>query len=152
MQKSSTRNNNPETFIWLIIAILVSVSFVAMCSSCSPKTQIEYVDREVIKYEKQYVHDTTIIDTHDSIYQIIFQRGDTVYNTKYVEKIKYKDRVVVKADTCWKDSIRVEYKKETVEKRVTPKWCYYSLIGCGILILIVGFKIYKWWLKLQAKI
>lgn len=152
MQNSSIKSTNPENFIWIIICLLVSICFIAMCSSCSPKTQIEYVDREVVKYEKQYVYDTTYLEKHDSVLHTIFQKGDTVYDTQYIVRVKYKDRVVYKADTCYKDSIQVQYKENTIEKKIIPNWCYYSLLGCGLLILIVGFKIYKWWLKQQVKI
>ena len=65
---------------------------VLMICSCATKTKIEYVDREVVKYQKQVVHDTLINNIHDSVYHTVFQRGDTIYDTKYVEKTKYRDR------------------------------------------------------------
>lgn len=146
MQATRNNNNNaPEKFIQIIIMLMVSVCMVCMCS-CSPKTHIEYVDREVIKYQTQYVHDTTFVAKHDSIFHTIYQKGDTVFDTKYVERTRYKDRIVIKTDTCYKDSIDVQYKEITIEKRVIPKWCYYTLAGCFLLVGWIAFKIYKWWI------
>ena len=108
--------------------------------SCATRTKIEYVDREVVKYQKEVVHDTLMQHTHDSIYHTVFQKGDTVFDTKYIEKTKWRDRVVVKTDTCYRDSIRTEIRESVIEKQKIPKWCYLSL---GISIMFVIFAIGK---------
>lgn len=143
MQRSGSTGGSPETMLWLIIFLMISVCVVALCS-CSPKTQIEYVDREVVKYEKQYVYDTTYLEKHDSVLHTIFQKGDTVYDTQYIVRVKYKDRVVYRADTCYRDSIQTEYKETVKEKSVIPKWCYYTLVAWLVIILFVGIKVYRW--------
>lgn len=112
--------------------------------SCATKTKIEYVDREVVKYETKVQHDTLINNMHDSIFHTIYQQGDTIYNTKYVQKIQYRDRVVEKIDTCYKDSVHILNENVVHEKKIIPNWCYYSLV-CWIIILIFAIvKVYKW--------
>ena len=112
--------------------------------SCATRTKIEYIDREVVKYQKQVVHDTLINNIHDSVYHTVFQRGDTIYDTKYVEKTKYRDRVVVKTDTCYRDSIQVQIKKSVVEKQKIPKWCYYCLVVSVLFIIFALIKLIRW--------
>ena len=112
--------------------------------SCATKTKIEYVDREVVKHQTQYVHDTLVNNVHDSVYHTIFQKGDTVYNTKYVEHIKWKERIVCQIDTVVHDSVSVQIKENTVKKVKIPNWCYYSLVGWFIILIFAILKIYKW--------
>ena len=112
--------------------------------SCATRTKIEYIDREVVKYQKQVVHDTLINNIHDSVYHTVFQRGDTIYDTKYVEKMKYRDRVVVKTDTCYRDSIQVQIKESVVEKQKIPKWCYYCLGICVLFVIFAFIKLVRW--------
>lgn len=126
-----------------IVAVIL-ITFVLALSSCATKRNIEYVDREIVKYQKEVVHDTLIQHTHDSVYHTIFQRGDTVYDTKYVEKTKWRDKVVYKTDTCYKDSIHVNIEKTTVEKKVIPKWCYASLAISVIFFILAIRKLIRW--------
>jgi hypothetical protein len=112
--------------------------------SCATRTKIEYVDREVVKYQKQVVHDTLINNIHDSVYHTVFQRGDTIYDTKYVERTKYRDRVVVKTDTCYRDSIQVQVKESVIEKQKIPKWCYYCLGVCVLFVIFAFIKLIRW--------
>lgn len=124
--------------------LLYTFLFVLLLASCATKTRIEYVDREVVKYEKQYVHDTTLVEKHDSVFHTIIQRGDTVYDIKYYERTKYRDRIVVKVDTCFKDSIHYEY-KEAVKKVVKYPKSYWYLLGFSILFIIFAiYKIIRW--------
>ena len=69
----------------VLYAIIIAV--IMLFSSCATKTKIEYRDREVVKYNTSYVHDTTFVEKHDSVYHTIFQKGDTVYDTKDGETI-----------------------------------------------------------------
>ena len=121
--------------------VIIAVCF--LLSSCATKSKIEYVDREVVKYVHSVQHDTLINNVHDSIYHTIFQKGDTVYDTKYVEKTVYKDRIVHHTDTVLRDSIHTEVKKVTVVKERTTKWCYLSLL-CVFLIFIYKLKNKIW--------
>lgn len=125
----------------LAFAFAASLLFL---SSCGTKTKIEYRDREVVKYETIVQHDTLYNDVHDSIYHTIFQIGDTVYNTKYVEHIKWRERIVCKTDTLIHDSVSVLVKENTIEKKIIPNWCYYSLVAWIILIIFAVVKVYRW--------
>lgn len=144
-----TQNDYPRfTIRGFFVLVLAAILFFAV--SCSRKTQIEYVDREVVKYKTQIRHDTLINNIHDSIFHTIFQIGDTVYNTKYVEHIKYKDRIVNQVDTITRDSIQTEYKYVQAVKKETPKWCYYSLlVSCllSIFVGVIGYNKIKQWMK-----
>lgn len=126
------------------IAIAVFVGILFVLCSCATRHSIEYVDREVVKYQKELVHDTLIQHTHDSVYHTVFQKGDTVFDTKYVEKTKWRDRVVVKTDTCYRDSIQTVIKESVKEKQIIPKWCYISLLVCGLFIIFAIIKVIKW--------
>ena len=126
------------------IVVTIVITLILAFSSCATKTKIEYVDREVVKYQKQVVHDTLINNIHDSVYHTVFQKGDTVYDTKYVEKTKWRDRVVVKTDTCYRDSIQVQIKESVIEKQKIPKWCYYCLGVCVLFIIFAIIKFVKW--------
>lgn len=123
-------------------AILVAVFL--LFSSCKTRTVVEYRDRVVDNYITQYQHDTLIIDTHDSVFHSIITKNDTVYDTKYVEKFKWKDRIVETSDTCWRDTVITEYKEVTKEIVKIPKIYQFSLILSIISIIFVAIKIYKW--------
>lgn len=131
-----------KKYILLYVATIISVVF--MLCSCATKSHVECVDREVVKYEKQYIHDTLYQHTHDSVYHTVYQRGDTVFDTKYVEKTKWRDRVVIQKDTCWRDSVQTMFKEVVKEKRIIPKWCYYSLAICVFFIIFAVVKLIIW--------
>ena len=126
----------------VLYAIIIAV--IMLFSSCATKTKIEYRDRDVVKYNTSYVHDTTFVEKHDSVYHTIFQKGDTVYDTKYVERTRLRDNIVVKKDTCWRDSI-VTIKKETV-KEVTkiPKLFKIAFVFSILVIIFAVVKSIRW--------
>jgi len=124
--------------------LLLIILTIILLAGCATKKHIEYVDREVVRYEVQVRHDTVTVATHDSVYHTIIQKGDTVFNTKYVERIRYRDRVVLQYDTLWRDSIRTEYRTTTVEKRIVPRWCWYSLLLCIVFIAYATIRLLKW--------
>lgn len=134
--------NNTGCGTPILAAIILFV--VMVLSSCATKTKIEYVDREVVKYQKEVVHDTLLQHTHDSVYHTIFQKGDTVFNTKYVEKTRWRDRVVVKIDTCYRDSIQTVIKESVKEKQIIHKWCYFCLAVCAIFLIFAIRKLIRW--------
>jgi hypothetical protein len=135
---------NKKRFFACTRVIILFVAILFITSSCATKTKIEYVDREVVKYQKEFVHDTLVQHTHDSIYHTVFQKGDTIYDTKYVEKTKYRDRVVYKTDTCYKDSIQTVIKESVKEKQIIPKWCYFCLVVCAIFLIFAIRKLIRW--------
>lgn len=137
-----TKLNKMNKYIIIILALFTLMG-------CATKTQIEYKDKEVLKYIKSIQHDTLISNVHDSIYNNIYTKGDTVYNFKYKERIAYKDRIVYKNDTIKRDSIQTQYKENTIIKTKTPKWCWILLVINLIICIFVGVKFYMKW---QTKI
>ena len=113
-------------------------------SSCATKTKIEYRDRIVDHYNTIVQHDTLREHTSDSIFEKIYVKGDTVYNTKYVEKTRWRDRVVYKTDTCYRDSVQTVIKESVKEKKIVPKWCYFCLAVCAIFIIFAIRKFIRW--------
>ena len=85
--------------------LLYIMCAVFLLDGCSTASKIDYKDREVVKYIKSIQHDTLINNIHDSIYNNVYTKGDTVYNYKYKERVAYKDRIVFKTDTLKRDSI-----------------------------------------------
>ena len=126
-----------------IVAVIV-VAIILVFSSCATKREIQYVDREVVRYETKIQHDTLINNIHDSVYHTVFQKGDTIYDTKYVEKTKYRDRVVVRIDTCYRDSIQTVIKESVKEKQIIPKWCYFCIVISILVIIFATVKVIRW--------
>lgn len=125
--------------------IILIISTLFLIVGCATKTQIEYKDRDVLKYITSIQHDTLINNVHDSVYNNIFTKGDTVYNFKYKERIAYKDRIVFKNDTIKKDSIQTQYKESTIIKTKIPKWCWILLVINIFICIFVGIKFYIKW-------
>lgn len=120
---------------------LVSIFLV----SCATKTKVEYKDREVTKYENVYLHDTTFIERHDSVFHSVIQRGDTIFDTRYVEKVKWRDRVVEHYNTCWRDSAVIEYQYITKEVVRIPI-IYRVIMSISLIIIIYTILtiLYRW--------
>lgn len=125
-----------------VIAV-IALALILM-SSCATKTKIEYKDRDVNHYITNTVHDTLVEKSTDSVYFSIIQKGDAVFATKYKEVTKWRDRVVEKHDTCWRDSVVTEYKENVTEKTKIPKWSWYCLGFTIIVIIFAGIKIVRW--------
>jgi len=132
----------------MVKKIILFVFLVLSFTSCKTISRVEYCDRVDTLRIVELTHDTTIIERHDSVYHEVIQNGDTVYDTKYVERTKYKDRIVTKIDTCWRTKIDTQITEKVVEKRYIPKWCYFCL---GIIIFMVIFAIIKLVLWLRTK-
>lgn len=129
--------------------LLYIICAIFLLSGCATKSKIEYRDRDVIRYIKSIQHDTLLNNVHDSVYNNIYTKGDTVYNIKYKEKISYKDRIVYKNDTIKKDSIQVVNKESTIIKNKVPKWCWILLVVNLIFCTFMGVKFYmKWKIKI----
>ena len=129
---------------WQTMKICLIALCVMMLASCATKTKIEYRDRDVNHYITNTVHDTLIDKTTDSVYFEVKVKGDTVFQTKYKEMTRWRDRIVERHDTCWRDSVVTEYKETVKEVTKIPKIYRYSLI-LSILVIIFAFvKIYRW--------
>lgn len=124
------------------------IIFIILClTSCvASKKHIVYVDRDVNHYITNTVHDTLREKTTDSVYVEIKTKGDTVYNTKYVERVRWKDRKVYVHDTCYRDSIVTVVEKEEIVKEVIkiPKIFRLAFVFSIIIIIFATIKVIRW--------
>lgn len=118
-------------------------------TSCKTTTRVEYKDRYIDRYITQVQHDTLREKVTDSVYFEVIQKGDTIYKTKYKEVIKWRDRVVEKIDTCYKDSIITEYKESVKEIKYVPK-IYKISMAISILLLIFALVKLALWLRTRS--
>ena len=115
--------------------LLLILFALAMClSSCKTFRKIEYRDRDVVRYVTQVVHDTLRESSTDSVYVSVIQKGDTVFLTKYKERIRWRDRYYELHDTCWRDSIVTKYLETTVEVKYIPKFFWICFVLSSIII------------------
>ena len=125
-----------------VIAV-IALALILM-SSCATKTKIEYRDRDVNHYITNTVRDTLVEKSTDSVYFSVIQKGDTVFATKYKEVTKWRDRVVEKHDTCWRDSVVTEYKENVTEKTKIPKIFWISMCFSILVIIFAIIKVVRW--------
>ena len=136
-------NIGGKTLRWGIF--LVWMVFALICfTSCATKTKIEYRDRDVNHYITNTVHDTLVDKTTDSVYFEVKVKGDTVYATKYKEKTRWRDRIVIKHDTCRVDSIVTIRKEVTKEITKIPKLFKISMVFSILVIIFAFVKLYRW--------
>lgn len=136
-------NIGGKTLRWGIF--LVWMVFALICfTSCATKTKIEYRDRDVNHYITNTVHDTLVDKTTDSVYFEVKVKGDTVYATKYKEKTRWRDRIVVKHDTCRVDSIVTIRKEVTKEITKIPKLFKISMVFSILVIIFAFVKLFRW--------
>lgn len=128
--------------------IVILLTIMTMCS-CKTTKQVEYRDRYIDRYITQVVHDTLREKSSDSVYHEIIVRNDTVFETKYKERIKWRDRVVEKTDTVIKDSIDIQYIEKTIEVTRVPKIYKISMAVC-VLLLIYAIVRIAIWLKMRS--
>ena len=124
--------------------VVIALIVVILLSSCATRTKIEYRDRDVNHYITNVVHDTVIEKSTDSVYVAVTTKGDTVYKDVYREKVRWRDRIVEKHDTCWRDSIVTEYKEITKEVVKFPKTYWWFLCISIISIIFAIVKVLKW--------
>jgi len=123
--------------------LLFLITLLILCS-CASRKQIEYRDRYIDRYITNTQHDTIINNTRDSIYVSIYEKGDTIYNTKYVERTIYLDKIKIQIDTIYRDSIRTEFIEKTKEVIKIPKIYHISLVICIIMLIFAIAKALKW--------
>lgn len=120
-----------QAILSLILALLLLVG-------CKTTNDIQYVDREVVRYVDKLVKDSVYINNTDTIK--IEQKGDTVFLTNIKWRIQYRDKI--QRDTfLLTDSIKVYVdKKEIIEKN---KWGILDWIGLTSLMALLIFILYK---------
>lgn len=125
---------------FFVLTLLVAFVF----SSCATKTLIEYRDRDVNHYITKVEKDTVIKNTHDSIYYEVVTKGDTVFATKYKERFVYLDKIQIRCDTCWRDSVVTEYKETVKEVTKIPKIYKISFVFAILCCIFALIKLTKW--------
>ena len=133
-------NNGRGTPIFATFIIV----FALLLSSCATKTQIEYRDIVIDHYITKEVHDTLRENTTDSVYFKVLVKGDTVYKTKYKEKTRWRDRIIERHDTCWRDSVVTEYNETIKEVTKIPKIFKISLIFSTLCCIFAFVKLTRW--------
>lgn len=120
------------------------ISIVFFLSSCATRTVVEYRDHDVNHYITKVEKDTVMQNTRDSVYFEVIQKGDTVFATKYKEKYIYLDKIQIKRDTCWRDSVVTQYKENIKEVTKIPK-IYKISLGLSIFFVIFAtLKLVRW--------
>lgn len=135
---------NKKRFFTCTRVIILFAEILFLTSSCATKTKIEYHDRDVNHYITNVVHDTLIDKTTDSVYVNVYTKGDTVFKEKYKERTRWRDKIVERHDTCYKDSIVVEYKETTKEVVKIPKIYSLSLWFSIVCIIFAIVKLMRW--------
>ena len=126
--------------LWYIFILALILLFLVSCKT----TEIEYRDKIVDNYVTNTVHDTIRENTRDSIFVKVEAKNDTVFCTKYIEKTRWREKIVESHDTCYRDSIVVEYKEKVKEVKVIPKIFRLSLTFTIIIIIFAFVKLIQW--------
>ena len=113
-------------FLYLTIAMV-------LCFTLTGCTSVRYVPVESVTHDSIYISrvERDSIHVHDSIYMEVISKADTVYQTKYVQKVVYRD--ALRTDTMIVervDTIRLPYPVE----RQLSKWEKIKLDFGGMLI------------------
>lgn len=125
----------------------ISLILVFVClifAGCRTTTTSENNNSDVVQYVTKVEHDTLFERMVDSVYFEVRQKNDTIFQTKYKEVIRWKDRVKIQIDTFYRDSIVVEYKESVKEVIYIPKIYRYSLYITIILVIFAIVKIAIW--------
>ena len=127
-----------------LVLIVIATLLFSACRTITKTIEVPVeIPVEVVK--KEYIHDTKIdsIYIRDSIDR--WQKGDTLYITKWHTKFKYINKVdtIVKTDSIPKI---VSVVKEVKVNHIY--WWQKSLMYIGVLVVIIllsiiGFKLYK---------
>lgn len=124
--------------ILIIIIFVAFFIFVITFQGCGTIEKIEYVTKYDTCYVSKEAKDSVYLK--DSIY--VYTKADTVYFTKYKEKVRY----ITKIDTVFKASVdtliqnSIEYKE--IEKKRPARDCF-SIFGIAGILVIIGIMLYK---------
>lgn len=124
--------------MWMVIMffmfLLVAGVSLLMLSGC---TSVKYVPIESVTHDSIYISrlERDSIHVHDSIYMEVKTKADTVYQTKYVQKVVYRD--ALRTDTMVVeriDTLRIPYPVE----RELSRWEQIKLDFGGMVIGGIG--------------
>lgn len=128
------------------VRLIIITLIATLLSSCATKTKIEWRDRDVNHYITNTIHDTLIDKTTDSVYVNRYVKGDTMFLEKYKYVTRWRDRIVERHDTCWRDSVVTQIKETTNEVIKIPKIYKFSLLFSILCFIFVIVKALRRWL------
>lgn len=104
---------DPLGCFWQVLSLLLLVfMIVVLCCSCRSHKEVEKEYIHVHDTVTQTINQRDSIWLHDSIFQEVKQKGDTVYLYKYKQKTEYRDRwlhdsiYIAKTDTLYRDVVK----------------------------------------------
>lgn len=132
-EELSGRQRFLSDMIGLILGILLGL---AVCSlfSCSTKRVVTTVAvHDTVRVVQK---DSTLVLKHDSVFVKLWQKGDTVFQMEYRERVAYRDRL--RLDTFYvhrTDTVRVTSPNST---KVGVTWWQRLAIGIWGLLSVVA--------------
>lgn len=126
--------------------VIIIFAIAALMSGCGMlRHNIESSSDSLVHYVTRIQHDTVQQFAHDSVYLSVISKNDTVFVNKYKERIIYKNKATVKADTVivYKNH-DVYINKETTKNKI-PKWCWILLASDVIILVFFVIKLYVKW-------
>ena len=118
-----------------LLGVIIVFSF-AMAGCRSQQTLTEALSDIKTERRQEYGKDSIVI--RDSI--VVRVARDTVYQERW--RTEYKDRYLQRTDTIYRDRERVV--ETVVEKKVIPKWCWWSLgITASIVLVLLAIIIVR---------
>lgn len=141
------------SLMWTIILFFMLIILSATCCfTLSGCTTTKYVPVESVTHDSIYISQLQrdSIHVHDSTYLFVETKSDTVYQTKYVQKIIYRD--VLRTDTQYIDRI------DTIRVPVPascdpPKWykSHYIPKSVAVIFLIMQLSAILFFIYLGRK-
>ena len=118
---------------WMLIALFLGI-VIASFSGCKSKQYIT-----VPEYHTEYIVRTDTFAKQDSVYLkdsvFVYQRGDTIYHTKFTYRDRYHNIYKVKLDTIIKrDSVSVPY---PVERQLTKFEKFQQSLGWLFIVFLI---------------
>ena len=112
-----------------ILFFLMIILAAASCFTLTGCTSVQYVPVESVTHDSIYISrvERDSIHVHDSIYMEVFSKADTVYKTKYVQKVVYRD--ALRTDTLLVERVDTIRIPVPVERKLS-RWEKIKL-DCG---------------------
>ena len=108
--------------MWTAILLFMFILFAAVsCFTLTGCTTTKYVPVESVTHDSIYISrlQRDSIHVHDSIYMEVKTKADTVYKTKYVQKVVYRD--ALRTDTMVVERVDTLRIPVPVERKLT-RW------------------------------
>jgi len=120
---------------------ILILTIMALFAACKPIKEIEYVNVDRVEYRDKLRVDSVLNTIKDSIYI----NGDTVK----IYRDRWRDRVVLRSDTVFKDVKVIDVQKSVEIERLTI-WDWLKAMFVGAVIYAIASLVIKYWLKITA--